>query len=135
MKGGFSLNNVMLVGRLVQDVEVNKLESGKEVARISLAVNRSFKNADGMYEVDFIDCILWDGLAKNIQEYCKRGDTVGVRGRLQVSHYEKDDVKRKAVDVVAERMTFIASSKENIINSLEKENASVKKTSKSKKNE
>lgn len=125
----------MLVGRLVQDVEVNKLESGKEVARISLAVNRSFKNADGMYEVDFIDCILWDGLAKNIQEYCKRGDTVGVRGRLQVSHYEKDDVKRKAVDVVAERMTFIASSKENIINSLEKENASVKKTSKSKKNE
>ena len=129
------MNNVMLVGRLVQDVEVNKLESGKEVARISLAVNRSFKNADGMYEVDFIDCILWDGLAKNIQEYCKRGDTVGVRGRLQVSHYEKDDVKRKAVDVVAERMTFIASSKENIINSLEKENASVKKTSKSKKNE
>lgn len=101
----------MLVGRLAQDVEVKTLESGKEVTRISLAVNRSFKNPDGIYEVDFIDCVLWDGLAKNIHEYCKKGDTVGIRGRLQVSHYEKDDVKRKVVDVIVERMSFISSGR------------------------
>lgn len=105
------MNTVMLVGRLAQDVEVKTLESGKEVTRISLAVNRSFKNPDGIYEVDFIDCVLWDGLAKNIHEYCKKGDTVGIRGRLQVSHYEKDDVKRKVVDVIVERMSFISSGR------------------------
>lgn len=105
------MNTVMLVGRLAQDVEVKTLESGKEVTRISLAVNRNFKNPDGIYEVDFIDCVLWDGLAKNIHEYCKKGDTVGIRGRLQVSHYEKDDVKRKVVDVIVERMSFISSGR------------------------
>ena len=62
----------MLVGRLAQDIEVKTTETGKEVTRVSLAVNRSFKNPDGIYEVDFIDCVLWDGLAKNIDEYCKK---------------------------------------------------------------
>lgn len=107
------LNNVMLVGRLAQDIEVKTLDNGKDVVKISLAVNRSFKNAAGIYETDFIDCVLWDGLAKNIGEYCKKGDTVGVRGRIQVSYYEKDDIKRKVVEVIAERVTFLNSSKEN----------------------
>ena len=105
------MNTVMLVGRLAQDIEVKTTETGKEVTRVSLAVNRSFKNPDGIYEVDFIDCVLWDGLAKNIDEYCKKGDTGGIRGRLQVSHYEKDDVKRKVVDVIVERMSFISSGR------------------------
>ena len=120
------MNTVMIVGRLAQDVEIRKTETGKEVTKITLAVNRSFKNPDGLYEVDFIDCVLWDGLAKNIGEYCKKGDTVGVRGRLQVSYYEKDDVKRKVVDVIVERMTFLGSSRENL---------EEKKTNKSKKRE
>ena len=66
------LNTLMLVGRLTRDVEVTTYESGKEVARITLAVSRSYKNVDGLYETDFIDCVLWDGLAKNINEYCKK---------------------------------------------------------------
>lgn len=127
MKGGFMLNTVMLVGRLAQDVEVKKTETGKEVTRISLAVNRSFKNPDGIYEVDFIECVLWDGLAKNINEYCKKGDTVGIRGRLQVSYYEKDDIKRKVVDVIVERMTFLGSSRENLEEKNEKKNSKSKK--------
>ena len=106
------MNNVMLVGRLAQDIEVHRLENGKEVTRVSIAVTRSFKNPDGVYEVDFIDCILWDGLAKNISDYCKKGDTVGVRGRLQTSVYEKDDQKHKITEVVVERLTFLSSSKQ-----------------------
>lgn len=121
------LNTVMIVGRLAQDVEIKKTETGKEVARISLAVNRNFKNPDGIYEVDFIDCVLWDGLAKNINEYCKKGDTVGIRGRLQVSHYEKDDVKRKIVDVIVERMTFLGSSRENLEEKKETKNSKSKR--------
>jgi len=121
------MNTVMLVGRLAQDIEVKTTETGKEVTRVSLAVNRSFKNPDGIYEVDFIDCVLWDGLAKNIDEYCKKGDTVGIRGRLQVSHYEVEGVKKKAVDVIVERMSFLGSSRENFEERQEKKNKKSKK--------
>jgi len=103
------LNNVMLVGRLANDIEKKTLDSGKDVLKISLAVNRSYKNPDGLYETDFIDCILWDELANNLSEYCKKGDVIGIRGRLQVSSYEKDDIKRKVVEVVAEKITFLSS--------------------------
>ena len=107
------MNTVMLVGRLAQEPEVRTTETGKNIVKISIAVNRSFKNPDGMYETDFIDCTLWDGLAKNINEYCKKGDTVGVRGRLQVSHYEKDEQKMKKVEVIVEKLTFLSSKKAN----------------------
>ena len=105
------VNSIMLVGRLAQDIEVKTLDSGKEVTNISLAVPRAYKNADGIYETDFFDCILWDGLAKNASEYCKKGDTVGVRGRLQTSTYEIDNVKRKAVEIIVEKLTFLSSKK------------------------
>ena len=105
------MNNIMLVGRLARDIDVKKLDSGKDVAKITLAVNRSFKNTEGIYETDFIDCILWDGLAINMNEYCKKGDLVGVRGRLQISSYEKDDVQYKVLEVVAEKVSFLSSVK------------------------
>lgn len=106
------MNTVMLVGRLSSDPEIRTTESGKNVVRISVAVNRSFKNPNGIYETDFIDCTLWDGLAKNLSEYCKKGDTVGVRGRLQVSHYEKEEQKMKKVDVIVEKLTFLSNKKQ-----------------------
>ena len=105
------VNSVMLVGRLAQDVEVKKLDSGKEVINVALAVNRNFKNPDGIYETDFFDCVLWDGLAKNASEYCKKGDTVGVRGRLQTDVYEVDGVKHKVVQIIVEKLTFLSSKK------------------------
>ena len=105
------VNSVMLVGRLAQDIEIKKLDSGKEVTKVALAVPRSFKNVDGLYETDFFDCILWDGLAKNASEYCKKGDTVGVRGRLQTSTYEVENVKKKVIEIVVEKLTFLSSKK------------------------
>ena len=63
------MNTLMIVGRLVRDIEINTLETGKEVAQLTLAVNRSFKNQDGTYDTDFIDCTLWDGIAQNTGEY------------------------------------------------------------------
>ena len=87
------MNSVILVGRLVSDLDVKTLESGKEVTKVSLAVNRSFKNINGVYDVDFFDCILWDGLAKNTSEFCGKGDTVGVRGRLQLLSFQEEETK------------------------------------------
>ena len=106
------LNNVMLVGRLANDIEKKTLESGKEVLRVSLAVNRSYKNPEGIYETDFIDCILWENTAKATSEYCHQGDIVGIKGRIQSRVYEKDKEKKYVVEIIAEKVTFLTSKKE-----------------------
>ena len=104
------MNNLMLVGRLVKDPEIKELDSGKKVSNITLAINRNFKNVDGVYETDFVDCVMWDGIANNDSEYCKKGDVVGVRGRLQTSLYEDKEGKTlKNIDVIAEKITFLSS--------------------------
>lgn len=109
------LNQVILVGRLVSDPEVKKLESGKEVSNITIAVNRSYKNAEGVYEIDFVDCRLWDGIATNTAQYCKKGDVIGVKGRLQTDVIEQEDgTKKKYTNVIAEKVTFLSSKSEQI---------------------
>lgn len=108
------LNQVVLVGRIVKDVEVKELESGKKVSFITLAIPRSFKNADGIYETDFVDITLWGEIASNVVEYCRKGDLVGVKGRLQSSTYEKEDgTKQYKMEVIAERVSFLSSRKSN----------------------
>ena len=104
------LNQVVIVGRLVRDVEVKKLEGDKSVAKISLAIPRSFKNAEGRYDTDFIDCTTWDMVANNVSEYCKKGDIIVVKGRLQSSTYEKEDgTKAYKMELIAEKVTFLSS--------------------------
>ena len=104
------LNQVVLVGRIVKDVKVKELEDGKKVTNMTLAIPRSFKNADGEYETDFVECTLWNNIAENTAEYCKKGDSVGVKGRLQTSNYEKEDGSKVfKLDVVAEKVTFLSS--------------------------
>lgn len=105
------LNQVVLVGRLTRDLEVNKTDSNKCYSHITLAVPRSFKNINGEYETDFIDCILWDSVAKSTSEYCHKGDIVGVKGRIQSETIEKEDgTKKYYINVVAERVTFLSSN-------------------------
>ena len=108
------LNNVILVGRLVRTPELQLTESGKKRSLITLAVSRNYKNQDGQYDTDFIDCTLWTGIAENTAEYCKSGDTIGVKGRLQTWLVENEDgTKHKKMEVVAEKVTFLASAKKN----------------------
>lgn len=104
------LNQVVLVGRLTSDLEAKELEDGKKVTNMTLAIPRSFKNADGEYETDFVECTLWNNIAENTAEYCKKGDIVGVKGRLQTNNYEKEDGSKVfKLDVVAEKVTFLSS--------------------------
>lgn len=104
------LNQVVLVGRLTKDIEVKESENGKSYANMSLAIPRSFKNVDGEYDTDFIDCSIFEGIAKNTSEYCRKGDIVGVKGRLQTNSYEKEDgTKEFKINVVTEKVTFLSS--------------------------
>lgn len=105
------LNQVVLVGRLVRDPELVETENNKKRSYITLAIPRSFKNMDGEYETDFVNCILWDIVAKSTVEYCHKGDIVGVKGRIQSNVVEKDDEKKYYVDVIAEKITFLSNKK------------------------
>ncbi len=106
------LNQVVLVGRLVEDPAVVEMEGGKKKTTVNLAVARSFKNSDGLYDTDYIRCILWNQVASNTKEYCKKGDIVGIKGRIQTSSYEKNGEKKYSVDVIAEKVTFLSSNKQ-----------------------
>ena len=106
------LNQVVLVGRLTDDPSLVTKDSGKKVTTITLAVQRTYKNSDGVYEADFIRCILWDGVAASTSEYCKKGDIVGVKGHIQTNSYDdKDGNKKYTTDVIAEKVTFLSSKK------------------------
>lgn len=108
------LNNVILVGRLTANPEMIEIEDGKKVTSVILAVNRNFKNTEGIYETDFIRCILWNNVAANTTEYCRIGDVVGIKGRLQTSKYEDENKKiHYVMDVIAERVTFLSTNKKH----------------------
>lgn len=97
------LNQVVLVGRLTNNLVIEGNEENKR-GEIVLAVQRCFKDTNGEYRTDFIPCVLYNMVAQNTAEYCKKGDIVGVKGRLQV-----EDNK---VMVIAEKITFLSSKKE-----------------------
>ena len=103
------LNQAVLVGRIVEDPELKDTEKGK-VTNITLAVPRSFKNSNGEYDTDFISCVSWKGVAESTVEYCKKGDLVGIKGRIQTRNVEFEDQSHKQfVEVVAEKVTFLSS--------------------------
>lgn len=110
------LNQTVIVGRLVKDPELYETEKGNKVTNITLAVPRSFKNMDGEYDTDFISCVLWKGIAENTVEYCKKGDLIGVKGRIQSRKINIDEeTRREILEVVAEKVTYLSSrSKDNI---------------------
>ena len=107
------LNQLVVVGRLVKDPELRKTENGRNTTNITLAVPRSYKNTNGEYDTDFIDCVLWSNVAETTTEYCHKGDIVGLKGRLQSRLIEKDAKKENVMEVVGEKVTFLSSSKNN----------------------
>ncbi len=102
------LNQIVVVGRLVSDPQINETENGQRVSNITLAVSRCYKNDAGIYETDFIPCMVWNNIADNVKEYCKKGDIVGVKGRLQTKQEEGKNI----IEIVAEKVTFLSSRKE-----------------------
>ena len=107
------MNQIILVGRLVKTPEVITTESGKNMSYITLAIPRSYKNENGEYDTDFLDCVLWNSVAENTSEYCKQGDVIGVKGRVQSRMIEDEDGNNyKKIEIVAEKVTFLSSKKE-----------------------
>lgn len=97
------INNVTLVGRLVAPPDLRKTPNNVSSLQGTLAVNRNFKNENGDREADFINCMIWRQQAENFANWCKKGNLVGITGRIQTRSYENQQGQRVYVtEVVAE---------------------------------
>ena len=92
------VNTVSLVGRLTSII------NEKEVTKITLAVPRSFKNEEGVYETDFVKCILWNGIVNKVKTYCRVGDLIAIKGRIQS--------KKDKNEIIAEHISFLTTNQE-----------------------
>ncbi|MCM1168283.1 MAG: single-stranded DNA-binding protein [Ruminococcus sp.] len=102
------MNKVMLVGRLTRDPETRTTHDGKTVARFSVAVDRKFKNKDGGYDADFPNCTAFDKTADFIVGYFKKGNRIGIEGRLQTGSYTNNNgVTVYTTDVIVENAEFV----------------------------
>ncbi len=107
MARGF--NKVTLMGNLTRDPELRTTQNGNSVCNFSLAVNRTWRNADGeqQEEVDFIDCVAWGKAGELIEQYTSKGRPLLVSGRLKQDTWEQEGNKRSKLEVVVEDFNFV----------------------------
>lgn len=108
------INSVNLTGRLTRDPELRKTQSDIAITNITLAVNRSFTDSNGEKQADFINCVLFRKTAEIAQQYLRKGNLVGVTGRLQSRSYDNKDGQRVFVtEVVVENLAFLESKQQS----------------------
>ena len=108
-------NRVQLIGNLGMDPESKTLDSGKKVAKFTLATNESFKNADGqkVEETTWHNIVAWNGLADIAGKYLKKGHQVAIEGRIVYRTYEdKNKVTKYITEIVANDLLMLKTSKE-----------------------
>ena len=112
MKG---LNKVQLIGNLGKDPEIRYTPDGKQVAKFSMAANRTFKNKEGeaVDDTQWFNIEAWSGLAKVIEEHLTQGDRIYIEGRLKTESYEKDGETKYFTKVVAQEMIMLGSFSSN----------------------
>lgn len=115
------MNKAELVGRLTRDPEIRYTqgENASAIARFCIAANRRFKNTDGNYEADFINCVAFGKSAEFIEKYFNKGMAIGITGRIQTGSYtNKDGIKVYTTDVVVEEAEFVESknNSNNVVN-------------------
>ena len=100
------MNNVSLVGRLTRDPEIKVSASGSSYARFAIAVDRRKKD-DG---ADFINIIAFGKTSEFIEKYFRKGQRIGIAGRIQTGSYDgKDGKKVYTFDVIADNGEFVES--------------------------
>ena len=107
------MNRVVMIGRTTKEIELKTTPSGASVAEFSIAVRRAYKNANGENESDFFNCIAFSKLAETISRYVKKGDQVGIEGRLQTSNYTNKEGKKVYVtNIIVENVEFLQNKKQ-----------------------
>ena len=116
------INNVVLIGRLTRDAELRYTPSNIAVATFNLAVNRNFKNDNGDIEADFINVVMWRQQAENFANWVKKGNLVGITGRIQTRSYDNQQGQRVYVTEVVAESFQILEKKDNAANNASMEN-------------
>jgi single-strand DNA-binding protein len=112
---GFTINRVVLVGRLTRDPELRSLSSGSSVCGLRIACNTTRRDAEGEYHENpnFFDVSIFDAAGEQVSRYTRKGSRVAIDGRLDWSEWETaDGQKRQAVSVVANKVLFLDGSSE-----------------------
>lgn len=106
-------NGVHIMGRITRDLELRHTQSGTAVCQFCVAVTRSFKDANGEYQSDFIDCVAWRNSAEFITKYFSKGALIALDGELQTRNYtDKDGNKRKATELLVSSAAFTGEKRE-----------------------
>lgn len=106
------MNNWTGIGRTTKEIELKYSQSGTAIASFTLAVNRQFKNQNGERETDFIRCIAFGKTGETLAQYVKKGQQLGIEGRIQTGSYENNEGKRVyTTDVVVNQFTFVSENK------------------------
>lgn len=98
------LNQVIFVGRLQETPMLNATKNGKNYTKLIVGVTRTFKNIDGEYDVDNIPVKVFNAIATNVIDYCKKGDIIGVKGRLQMNEDK--------IEIIADKITFLSTHRQ-----------------------
>ena len=108
------MNKAILIGRLTKDPELRTTSTGRNVCQFSIAVNRTYTNASGEREADFINCVVWDKQAENLTKYQKKGNQIAVEGRIQTRNYDDKDGKKVYVtEILASNISFLDAKNTN----------------------
>ena len=106
------LNCAVVMGRLVADPEVRQTPSGVSVCRFTVAVDRSYVKQGEQRQADFIDILAWRQTAEFVGKYFQKGSMIAVQGSIQTGSYEKDGIKRRTFEIVADNVSFCGSKSE-----------------------
>lgn len=98
------------IGRLTKDVDMKYTPNGLAVARFTIAINRPYKNENGDYQADFINCVAFGKRAETIAQYVKKGHRIGITGSVQTGSYEKEGRTIYTTDINVSGFTFLESA-------------------------
>jgi single-strand DNA-binding protein len=102
------------MGRLTKDVEMRQTPNGVSLARFSIAVTRRFKNSNGEYDADFINCVAWRQTGEFIARYFQKGSMIAIVGSIQTRSWDGNDGKKQyATEVIVDEAYFTGSKSES----------------------
>lgn len=111
------MNKVILIGNITKDIELKTTAGGTSVATFTVACQRNYKNAEGRYETDFINCVAWKNTADFLSKYFGKGSSIAVTGRMQTRSYEaQDGGKRYVTEVIVEETEFVGKKEKTEYN-------------------
>jgi len=108
------INRTILVGRITKDPELRYTQSNVAYVRFTIAVNRTFTEANGERKADFIGCVAWRNQAENLAKFIRKGGLIGVEGRIQTGQYDDQNGNRQfTTDVVCDSIQFLEPKNSN----------------------